>query len=322
MRLHRLLGILMLLDSRGVMKAGNLAQILETSERTIYRDIDILCEAGIPIMSISGPNGGYSFMENYKINSNVLQGGDVLTLLLSAMGITPAKNTEMAQQLKNAVIKLENSISEEHREEITKAKERFFIDSDPWWGKKAQNDNLDIIKNSVLNLKKLKIFYKKVSDEGSERIIRPYGAVIKNSEWYVIGFCETKKEIRVFKCNRIVALEVLNESFSMPDNFNLEEFWEKSKDQFVKKTSLKTEPNSYLVKLKFHTNNNELLQGFFVHASNKIENYWIYEIDMLSFQTACNILFSLSDRIEVLEPEELREYIITKTRKIINIYAL
>lgn len=321
MRLHRLLGILMLLDSRGVMKAGNLAQILETSERTIYRDIDILCEAGIPIMSISGPNGGYSFMENYKINSNVLQGGDVLTLLLSAMGITPDKNTEMAQQLKNAVIKLENSISEEHREEITKAKERFFIDSDPWWGKKAQNDNLDIIKNSVLNLKKLKIFYKKVSDDGSERIIRPYGAVIKNSEWYVIGSCETKKEIRVFKCNRIVTLEVLNESFSMPDNFNLEEFWEKSKDQFVKKTSLKTEPNSYLVKLKFHTNNNELLQGFFVHASNKVENYWIYEIDMLSFQTACNILFSLSDRIEVLEPEELREYIITKTKRIINIYG-
>jgi predicted DNA-binding transcriptional regulator YafY len=70
MRLHRLLGIIMLIDSRGIMKAGKLASILETSERTIYRDIDILCEAGIPITSIPGPNGGYSFMENYRINSN------------------------------------------------------------------------------------------------------------------------------------------------------------------------------------------------------------------------------------------------------------
>ena len=69
MRLHRLLGIIMLLDSRGTMKAVALAKILETSERTIYRDIDILCEAGIPILSIFGPSGGYSFMEGYKINS-------------------------------------------------------------------------------------------------------------------------------------------------------------------------------------------------------------------------------------------------------------
>ncbi|SHH90130.1 helix-turn-helix transcriptional regulator [Clostridium grantii] len=320
MRLHRLLGIIMLLDSRGIMNARNLAKILEASERTIYRDIDILCEAGIPIMSISGPNGGYSFMENYKINSNVLQGGDIINLLLSSMGITPDKNTEMSQQLKNALIKLENTVSEDHREEIVKAKERFFIDSDPWWGKKIQNENLDLIKKSVLNLKKLKVYYKKYAGETLERIIRPYGVVVKSYQWYVIAFCEVRKEIRIFKCSRIENIEVLKENFAIPKDFNLEEFWAKSKQQFIKNSSFEIKSNSYVVKIKFHEDIKQLLEGFHINSIIKVEDKWIYEVDMLSFETACNLLFSLSDRTEILEPIELRNYIITKANKILSFY--
>jgi predicted DNA-binding transcriptional regulator YafY len=322
MRLHRLLGIIMLLNSRGVMKAGSLAKILETSERTIYRDMDILCETGIPIVSIPGPSGGFSFMENYKVDSNVLESNDVVNLLLSSMGIHAEKNTEMAQQLKNAAIKLENSVSKEHKEEIIKAKERFFIDSQPWWGKKTQNQNIDIIKKSVLNLKKLKIYYKKYTGEVSERIIRPYGAVVKDSEWYLIALCELKDEIRVFKCSRIETIEVLDETFSMPKDFNLEEYWENSKHQFVKQASLKVEHNSYPVKIQFCEDKKRILEGFYVISSRKLVDTWIYDIDMISYQTACNIIFSLSDRIEVLEPMELREYIIKKTNKILNLYKV
>lgn len=322
MRLHRLLGIIMLLDSRGIMKAVNLAKILETSERTIYRDIDILCEAGLPIMSIPGPTGGYSFMEDYKINSpsKGLKSEDVFNLLLSSMGISPEKNTETAQQLKNAVIKLENSLSEEHREEIIKAKERFFIDSDPWWGKRIQNQNIDIIKKSILDLKKLKVHYKKHSGEDSERIIRPYGAVIKNSQWYVAAFCEEKNEIRTFKCDRIENIEVLEENFIMPEDFHLEEFWAKSKQQFVRQASPKITPNTYPVKIKFHEEKKKLLEGFHVHSSVKIEDKWVYLIDMISFETACNVMFPLSDRLEVLEPIELQESIIKKSNKILSLY--
>lgn len=322
MRLHRLLGIIMLLNSRGTMKAGTLAKILETSERTIYRDMDILSETGIPIVSIPGPSGGFSFMENYKISSNDLESGDVVNLLLSSMGIHSEKNTEMAHQLKNAVIKLENSVSKEHKEEIIKAKERFFIDSQPWWGKRIQNQNVDIIKKSVLNLKKLKVHYKKYTGEASERIVRPYGAVVKDSEWYLIAFCELKKQIRIFKCSRIEIIEVLDESFIMAEDFHLEEFWENSKHQFVRESALKVQHNSYPVKFKFHEEKKGILEGFYVLSSIKVEDNWVYDIDMISFQTACNLIFPLSDRIEVLEPVELREYIIKKTNKILNLYKV
>lgn len=322
MRLHRLLGIIMLLDSRGTMKAGNLAKILETSERTIYRDIDILCEAGIPIMSLPGPNGGYSFMEDYKINSNVFESGDIINLLLSSMGIRPEKNSETAQQLQNAIIKLEKSISIEHRKEIIKAKEKFFIDSEPWWGKKAQNKYIDIIKKSVLNLKKIKIYYKKYDGEVSERIIRPYGVIVKNSQWYVAAFCELKNDIRIFKCSRIKNTEVLSESFHMPENFYLEEFWEKNKQKFVKQASSKIEHNAYPVKVKLYEEKKKLLEGFHVLSSMKLKDHWVYDIDMISFQTACNVIFPFSDRIEILEPMELREFILEKINKILNLYKV
>lgn len=326
MRLHRLLGIIMLIDSHEIMKAGSLAKILETSERTIYRDIDILCEAGIPILSTPGPNGGYSFMENYKINSGALESCDVVSLLLSSMGVTPEKNTEMSQQLKNALIKLENSVSKEHKKEIINAKERFFIDSEPWWGKKIQvhnqSHNIDIIKKSVLNLKKLNIQYKKFDGETSERIICPYGVVVKNSHWYLIAFCEIKKEICIFKCNRIENIEVLNGSFLMPHNFCLERFWEKSKHQFVKQSTPKGSYNSYSVKIEFYNSKPKLLEGFHIYSSTNINDKCIYDIDMLSFETACNVILPLSDQIKVLEPKELKEYIISKAKKIINLYSL
>lgn len=322
MRLHRLLGIIMLIDSRGRMKAGSLAKILETSERSIYRDIDILCEAGIPIMSIPGPNGGYSFMEDYKINSNVLESNDAVSLLLSSMGIIPESNSETAQKLKNAVIKLEGSLSKEHREEIIRAKEKFFIDSNPWWGRRAENKYLDVIKEALLNLNKISINYKKYNEDVSARIVRPYGVVVKNSEWYMAAFCEVKKDIRIFRCSRIENLDVLEESFKMPDNFDLEEFWESSKQQFIEKSSSRTNQNAYSVRVKLTQERIKLLKGFSVSSSIKEEDMWIYDIDMISFETACNILFPLGDRIEVLEPPELREYIIEKTNKILNLYKL
>lgn len=320
MRLHRLLGIIMLIDSRGIMKAGNLAKILETSERTIYRDIDILCEAGLPIVSIPGPNGGYSFMENYKINSSNLGRGDVFNLLLSSMGIRPEKNTETAQQFKNAIIKLENSVSKEHRDEIIKAKERFFIDSDPWWGKKEENRYIDIIKKSVLDLKKIRISYKKHTSEASQRTIRPYGVVVKNSQWYLAAFCEDKKDIRVFKCSRIEEIEVLDEDFKMPKNFLLEEFWEKSKQQFKEKASVRVNLPTYPARLRFYGKNMKLLEGFEICSFEAADSCEIYEIDMISFETACSIIFPLSDMIEVVEPLELKEYIVKKAENILSLY--
>lgn len=320
MRLHRLIGIIMLLDSRKILKAKDMANILEASERTIYRDIDILCEAGIPIISIQGPTGGFSFMEGYKLNTDSLHHRDIVNILISSLGVKADKDTETYQELKNAIIKLENSVPEEYREEIAKVKKKILYDSDPWLGEKVENNNVDTIKNAVFNLKKLKIAYKKYDGEISERIIRPYGVVVKNSELYVSAFCEERKEVRIFKCNRIEVLEILKESFRMPEKFSLEEFWKSSKQQFIRRIPSNTAFNkAYSVKIKFFEEKKDMFQGFEVLHHEKHEGHYIYDINMICFQTACSVIFPLSDKIEIIEPQELKKYIIDKAKRIISL---
>lgn len=107
MRLHRLIAILLLVESRGKMKANELAQALETSVRSIYRDIDVLAEAGIPLLSMSGPNGGISLMEGYTVNLKQLHGEDVINLYLTGMGIYSGGHSESGLKLKTTLLKLE-----------------------------------------------------------------------------------------------------------------------------------------------------------------------------------------------------------------------
>lgn len=320
MRLHRLIGIIILLNSRKVVKAKDIADMLEASERTIYRDVNILCESGIPIISVPGPTGGFSFMEGYKLNTDSLHHRDIVNILISSMGIKPERNTETFQEFNNAIIKLENSVPEEYREEIAKAKKKILYDADPWIGEKALDNNIDIIKKAVFNLKKLKVSYKKYDGELSERVVRPYGVIVKNSKLYLSAFCEERNEVRIFKCSRFESLEILKESFSMPEKFSLEDFWKNSKQHFIRRMPKATSGfKTYSVKIRLFEEKKNILQGFEVLKYEKIEQYHIYEINMISFETACSVVFPFSDRIEVIEPIELNKYIIDKAKRIIEL---
>lgn len=319
MRLHRLLGILILMDSGGIIKAGKLANILETSERTIYRDIEILCQSGIPIMSIPGPKGGYAFMENYKIKSNIMLKGDMVNLLLSTIGVRPEKNSDSELELQNLMLKLENGLSQENKEEIINARKKFFVDTEPWFGEIVNNNYMDLIKKSVLEMKKLKIKYKNYDGIIKERIIRPLGVIVKNNLWYVAAFCERTKEQRVFKCSRIEAVEYLDEGFSTDKGFNLEDFWERSKENIALKSKTKV-GNSYLVTVKLKDESIKFLSGFNIFSSVKSGDSYIKVFDMISFETALSVIFSLSDKMEVIEPSDLKNSIIEKAKNILDIY--
>lgn len=125
MRLHRLIAILLLLESRGRMKANELSIALETSVRSIYRDIDVLAESGIPLVTTTGPNGGISLMEGYTVSLRRLHGEEVVQLFLTGMGMPAGGSGETSLLLKNALLKLEASLPAPYQEDIRTAQRRF-----------------------------------------------------------------------------------------------------------------------------------------------------------------------------------------------------
>lgn len=228
MRLHRLIAILLLLESRKQVKARELADALETSERTIYRDIEILNEAGVPVVSVAGPSGGFSLMPGYSVNQRDLHADDVINLFLSGIGVRPDEHSEASLNLKTAILRLEKSLPSQYLPDIRVARERFYFDPSMWFEEKLPLYHLDALRDSVWHSRKVRLSHTKIPDEGGEttvRVVRPYGLVVKNTDWYLVAYCQWRQDIRVFKVDRIQWVELLEETFTIPPDFNLEEYW-------------------------------------------------------------------------------------------------
>lgn len=235
MRLHRLLAILLILESRHQVKARDLAAALETSERTIYRDIEVLAESGIPITATAGPNGGFSLMDGYSVNQRQLQGDDVVNLYLSGIGVRPESHSDASLRLTETLLKLEGSLPEQYRPDVEKAKQRFYFDPAPWWRERPQIAAMDNLRRAVWDGRKVEFRYRRTSldrEEESCRVVQPYGLVVKSMDWYLVGFCELRQGIRVFRCERIDQVRLLEESSRIPAGFCLPVFWQEWTEQF------------------------------------------------------------------------------------------
>lgn len=322
MRLHRLVGILLLLESRGTVKARELAEAFEISERTVYRDIDALGGAGVPVVSDAGPNGGFSLMDGYTIHQNSLHCDDVISLYLSGIGVRPTKYSEASITLKKSILKLENSLPPHYLPDLKIAKERFYFDPNIWWKEYQPLENLDLLRKAVWQSLKLHILYTKASKNMKETVIRkvrPFGLVVKNMDWYLVAYCETRKDLRAFRCERIIkAVTIPEETFSIPEDFSLETFWKDWVSEF--EGVIKNDrPPYYPVRLKLIDEGLPWLGE--MDIVSQASNDSIVTVNLFTYQNACNKLLELGSRAEVLEPAELRDYMIRQAHSILNLYT-
>lgn len=314
MRLHRMISIMLLIENKGKVKAKELADELETSVRTIYRDIDALCEAGIPLTAETGPNGGIHFIDGYKVGINDVNKDDVINLYLSSMGIKADKESDISYKLKNSLLKLQKNVS---NVEINSVGRKFYVDDVPWWGEKRKLKYIDEIVDAVWQSKKLKIQYKKVSGELSERIVRPYGVVVNEMEWYIVAFCEKSSSLRTFKCERIAQCYRTNESFVVPVNFDVKEYWKKSKNSFIEKCN---ENEKYYVTLKIDKNEFYRFKEYEVIKTDDYSKYIEVTINMFKYEIAKQEIMSIIGYAEIIKPVELRDYIKNQLQNLINKY--
>ncbi|WNS45043.1 WYL domain-containing protein [Paenibacillus sp. MMS20-IR301] len=317
MRVHRLIAILLLIESRGKMKASALAEALETSVRSIYRDIDVLAESGIPLCTTTGPGGGISLMEGYTVNLRRLHGEEVVQLFLTGMGMPAEMTGESSLLLTNALLKLEATLPAPYLQDIRTARNRFLFDTAPWWDEQAILPCLETLRAAVWRGTKLKVLYRKVNGDMSHRSLHPYGLVVKQGAWYLVAYCESALEVRTFKCERFASVEGSGENCTIPDDFSLQQYWSESNKTFMDNSKTR---EFYPVVLRTQGYNQELLNQLEVLATEHARTELIITANMYDYETACAKVLPLLVQAEILEPLPLRDYIAMQIRTWQNIY--
>lgn len=228
MRASRLLSILTTLQAKGRVTAQALAEECEVSIRTIYRDVDALSAAGIPVYSERGTGGGYRLLDGYRTRLNGLSPAEAEALLLAGLthqtaqlGLGPAAAT--------ARTKLLAAMPEPLRAGATRIRSRFHLDAPSWFGEGESLTHLPQVAEAVWSDRVIRIRYRSWKGEKARRV-EPLGIVQKGGAWYLAG--QVEGSVRTYRISRILELEVLDEHFSRPEAFDLEAFWASTTRRF------------------------------------------------------------------------------------------
>ncbi len=222
MRADRLLSILMLLQTKGRMTAHDLASQLEVSERTIYRDLEALGTAGVPVYTERGPGGGCSLIDGYQTRLTGLTDAEVRALFLFNLA-GPLADLGLGRAMDDALLKLEAALPAASRAKVEQIRQRFHLDTTWWYHSTAGSSSLQTIQEALWQDHKLCLVYRESDGSWSEYALDPYGLVSKADIWYLVGVCNDT--YHVLRVSRIIRATLLDEQFSRLADFNLAQYW-------------------------------------------------------------------------------------------------
>jgi predicted DNA-binding transcriptional regulator YafY len=224
-RASRLLSLLLLLQARGRMTARELADELEVSIRTIYRDMDALTESGVPVYADRGPDGGYSLLEGYRTQLTGMSAEEADSLALSGMPGAAAE-LGLGRVLAAAQLKVQAALPTELAERSHRIAERFHLDAPGWFREADHVPTLTGIADAVWNQRAVRVRYRRWGDEEVERELEPLGVVLKAGVWYLVARPHSSDgDPRTYRVARVLELETLDGRFERPDGFDLWRYW-------------------------------------------------------------------------------------------------
>ena len=295
MQESRLFRIVYFLLNRGQVTAAELAREFEVSVRTIYRDIDALSGAGIPVYAETGRNGGISLLDNYVLDRTLLSEKERQDILAALQSLSAAGNTC-------------------DKATLDKLSALFRLPSDNWyevdfsrWGEVAQDNNkFEDLKKAVVCHRCVQISYVGAYTAESSRKIHPLKLLYKSRAWYVKAYCAEKKDFRLFKLNRIIRWELLEEEFipvSWPEPSEEEKTPEQDQTPIVLRFSREV---AYRVYDEFYLNHiQEQENGEMLVTAYMPQDGWL-----------TGFLLSFGAQVEVISPAYLREVLAAQAREI------
>ncbi len=309
MKIDRLISIIMILLNNKRISAQELADTFEVSPRTIYRDIDTISIAGIPVRSTPGVDGGFEIMPKYKIDKKVFSAADLSTIMT---GLSSVSNMVGSNELVNAVTKIKSFIPADRAKEIELKSNQIYIDLSPWMSNRNIQPNLETIKSAIEERKILSFEYADRYGNKLARTAEPYQLVLKNSHWYWQGYCRKRSDYRLFRLSRTSCLQMQNELFTLRD-------YQTPQLEFSNiLSSIKTE-----IKIRVHKSVVDRVLDYCTleQLAPEGDEYYIVSFPFIENDYYYNILFSYGDKCECLEPLHIREEMKRRINDIAAIYG-
>lgn len=309
MKIDRLVGIIMTLLDKKRISAQELSSMFEVSPRTIYRDIDTINMAGIPIRSISGVGGGFEIMPAYKIDKNVFSTADLSAIL---MGLSNLSNVMREDEFVNVLAKIKSLIPAGRAKDIEIKANQICIDLSSWSGNSNIQPYLHMIKAALGDHRLLSFEYIAHHGNKTMRTVEPYQLVLKNSRWYFYGYCYNRSDYRLFRLSRMLNLQIKQETF-VPRNYqkpilDFKEIMER----------MQTE-----IKIRIHKSVMDRVLEFctYDHFLPDGDEHYIVNFPFIENEYYYDILLSFGDNCECLEPLGIRAKMEQRIRSIAAIYG-
>lgn len=294
MKNNRLFKILYYVLEKGKVTANELAEKYEVSIRTIYRDIDVLSSAGIPIYATQGKGGGIEIADDFVLKKSFLSENEQEQILIALKGLE-LTNKEYENELLTKLTALFK----------TKNTNWIEVDFTNWQRSKSYDELFKDIKSAIINKNIVRFIYFSSNKKETSRKVKPIRLLFKGWDWYVYAFCLSRNDLRYFKLSRIKEFEILPNTFE--DDF----------DSIVLKKEMEYEETVF-VKVKFDRKMAFRVYDEVSSAIEEDEDGNLYAtVELPNDYNLYNYIFSYGDAAEVLEPKEIRD----KIKNTINIMA-
>ena len=219
----RLIQMVLTLQARGPLTARRLADELQVSVRTVYRDVSALSSAGIPVVTESGPGGGIGLMDGYQTRLTGLTATEAAALGLAGAP-EAARQLGLGPGLSTAQSKLDAALPVAVRDRTTQLRDRILIDAPGWFSGPEDVPNLGVLATAVLEGRRMDLRYRRGS-RIVERRVGPLGLVVKAGTWYLVARAGRRGDLRTFRVSRIVTVSVRDDVVHRPDGFDLAVAW-------------------------------------------------------------------------------------------------
>ncbi len=317
MRADRLLSIVLLLQRHQHLTAGALAETLGVTERTIYRDIEALSLAGVPVYTRTGPDGGCFLDEGYRSSLNWFTGAELQTLLYAGSA-APLSELGMRDAMDNAVLKLLALVPGRLQQDADAMRQRLYLDPSGWYGSTIEHPTLPLLKEAVWGDRVMDAMYENWEGEHQPYTLAPYSLVYKTDMWYLVAKSLRSNSMRTYRVSRLTDVIVHGIRFERDPDFDIVAYWEEAAAQFLQRMPtypvvLRVRPPAMIYFRHVMTGRYDVLE--------QSDAWWVLRVQYTVFEEARTSVLGLGTEAEVIEPIDLQTAVIQQARAIVAKYG-